>query len=451
MYQLVMIVIFYASSVIAGVQTCKCSLEKESKVLRSTQAVSMNDCRVKLNGYVNENLFEQNLCSIQVKSYIKFECNEFDSTKFALPCQDLEESFASRSIDSVSGMSYYISNPRFLEPSIEADPCHLLNTDPSAVEDQVKSDKISLHFKTREELLKAMEGFIPGSALDRSKDQWQFTFHLPNDNAGLGLFGLLFNKDGNDYGNTHGMKLNISKGLEDGYHLTFEYSTNLYTRAVPHPKPGISQGELNELPAKKALSLSGAEFSPGASVSPRIGQNNGTQVSDNKPQSFDPSKYSQLFLEENIAKIILDNRDKVEAGYYKVGVGWHELNDNEVGNLLLSAAKQQQEWHRTLGDDVRQYNYIKGRDSKSGVAVDLSLGRDDTLFKDHNSRITSNIEAGAGLSSANTDANYVEIKSKVNFDYQSGPDSMAYRFGAGVEAKRYKKSNPAHILSLIHI
>ncbi len=146
------------------------------------------------------------------------------------------------------------------------------------------------------------------------------SFKLENDNTELFSFGLLQKPDeGDDYGLTHAASFSIGTELyENPYfkNISFDYGTTLFAKKVSGPSHVNSNGEL-EVP--------------------------------------------QVFTNENITRIILDNIDPHKMQYYKVGIGWIEIDHRDASNFLNGSG--QQKWlHHTV-------NKISG-DNRVRIPVD---------------------------------------------------------------------------------
>lgn len=151
------------------------------------------------------------------------------------------------------------------------------------------------------------------------------------------------------------------------------------------------------------------------------------------------------FLEENLYKITVDNKDAVGAEYYKVGVGWHELNEQAPGGFL-SAASQQKNWHEFLNKNVtdngtRNYEYVPGASNRKGLYVEGAMGSEGSLYVTDRTRVSAAVEAGLELTTVDPQANNAYVNAQVNFDYQSDKESFAYRASIKNETKYYHRSS----------
>lgn len=397
--------VFYFLQIPTSTAKCLCQYKFTGFERQEIFTATSIQCFEVVKSFAKKNLYSAGLCKKTSQANFKWSCGEEKKLENDfLSCDNLEEEFASEAINSVSGLSYYLSTPSHLEFNpLDQKGCFSKKNEQQS-DAKLNSSKIELTFKSEEDLKKALSKFVPGRVFDRPTDGWQLVINLPNDNKGLGLFDALFDDYGNDEGNTHGLQLSMSKGLDNEYHVTFEYQTNLYT------------------------------------------QRTGTGTSSSDGTYY----YDQLFLEDNLAKLLIDNQDKVQAKYFKAGLGWHQLNEEKLGNALLSSAKQQKDWHDLLGrDNAARYNYIGGNGTRQGLYLEGAVGRDDELLRGKKHRVISNIEAGAATSGAESTANHIYSNATITLDYQRNPDSFAYRVGASGSIKKYWKSSPDEVRTRI--
>jgi len=400
---------------------CECVYKVQGLKKNEVMAENTAKCFTHLKEYLLNNLDIDQVCKIKRVVSTSWSCGNKSQASSQFSCTKLEEDFATKAIDSVSGLSYFFSDNSHLEVSPLTGGCpptHIGVLDNMAYD--LNANKIKLNFKSKSDLEKALSAFVAGSVFDRSKEDWNFFFRLPNDNKGYGLFDKLFDDFGNDQGNTHGIELSISKGINDSYHLTMEYKSQLYTQRQPK---GIKV-KFEKAPV------------PGSRVPIEELEKEVLAYVQNSDGTFD-----QRFLEENIAKIIIDNKDSEDATYYKVGVGWQQINEEKLGNILFSTAKQQKEWHDLLGSMAPQYRYLGGHGVENGAIAEVAIGSENELFRGEDTRITSNIELGISGSTITSTANYVEARGSISFDYQNSKDSMAYRLGVGAQSKKYFKTS----------
>ncbi|MBT4761410.1 MAG: hypothetical protein HOO06_06905 [Bdellovibrionaceae bacterium] len=292
------------------------------------------------------------------------------------------------------------------------------------IDAKLNVEKVRIIFETKEDLLKATDGFIPGEVFDRSKDDFEVSAHLPNDNKGLGLFKAIFEKannddaendeddkdkddgvnDGDDEGRTHGMKLKVSKGLSNKYHLTIEYSSDLYTQ--------IQQTMRRGAPDENGISS--------INFVDRYADDNGV------------IRGNQHFLEDNLFKILIDNKDKEDLSFYKAGFGWHQINQNKLGNVLFSSARQQQVFHGfvngALNGNTTEYEYIT-TDTKLAWVENPNLSQIQSSEGDTPTYLGPNYEDGPGSSNPDRPPGTGGIKSastETNVKTDTGPEESAF-------------------------
>lgn len=367
---------------------CQCQFEIENQRPQEFSVANPAQCFQKILSYAKDIYHSQRLCNDDSSSeniQFSWECGEQrELAPGNLKCAFLAEDLTTDALNSL--VSIGKKNVSRGEPEIF----------------KLNARKIEVTFSSEDELKNALVTFVPGAVFDRPINEWQFTINLPNDNKGLGLFDILFDNYGNDQGNTHGLFLSVSKGVDEEYHLTFEYQTNLYTQKT---------GNLTF-------------------------NSDGTSNQD------------QLFLEDNLAELILDNRDSNKSMYFVVGIGWHKINEEDLGPLLLSSAKQQKKWHEDLGrKNAPVYNYIGGHGVREGLRTRAGMGRDDVWMQAKKFRLSSNIEAGVAISAADDQASHVYSSASVNFDYQKDADSYAFRIGINTNAEQYHHSGPTQLKS----
>lgn len=272
------------------------------------------------------------------------------------------------------------------------------------------AEKIQLHFDSEEEMRRKLKDIIPGAILDRPVDKWEFAVHLPNDNKGWGLFDVLFKSTPNDYGNTHGLKFSAARGDGNGYHLTIEYSTNLYTSKVP--------GSAEVKDAQGIVHV------------------------------------DQYFLEENLFKLMVDDMDKRNPIYFKAGIGWQNLNNDHVGSVATSAGKQQQEFHKFLNSVepglARKYNNVGRGQDNDGLYLEGAFGLQQQKVLSDTMRVRSYQEVGAGGSTIASNTNFVRAEVGASVDYQPSGSKYAARVGSSLEAEKYS-GDPMQVSSSVFV
>jgi hypothetical protein len=266
------------------------------------------------------------------------------------------------------------------------------------------AEKIQLSFASEAELREALKKMVPGGILDRPLDGWEVNFAMPNDNGGLGALDGIFGNPGDDQQYTHGYRLSAAKGIGNGYHLTIEKSSDLYTQRVPGRRGRFdSQGVYH---------------------------------------------VDQYFLEENMLKLIVDNKDKGQATYFKAGGGWQNLNNEKAGGFLTSAAGQQRDWHNALIDvdpklAPKYHNIGRGMD-KDGIYVEGAVGVQGEKVLSDTVRVKGSAEVGAGASTISSDIAHVRGEVTGSVDYQPRGWDYATRVGVSSEVTKYNGS-PAQL------
>lgn len=274
-------------------------------------------------------------------------------------------------------------------------------------EEGLGAQKVMLTFQNEAELRQTLADIVPGSVLDRPVDRLHVALHFPNDNKGFGLFDKIFRLHaGDDYGYTHGMIVSAGKGREDGYHLTLEYSTNLYTQKV-----------------RGSTAYKTAD---------------GITYID------------QYFLEEKLLKLVIDDMDKRKPQYFKAGMGWHNLNNDTAGGLLTGAAHQQQLFHEyeerlDFGRRRRYTNIGRGKND-SGLYLEGAVGARAPEVIHGSVRRSSYVETGIAVSSADSRANNANAKIATHIDYQGFGDKYALRLEGSAQVEQYNDGQ-APILS----
>lgn len=320
------------------------------------------------------------------KEKIAVDCQQFLKAKHQIELQE--------SLTKFKGKSPKLNSLVSCGERIELGDAAALNSNVN-----LGADKIELSFKTEAELKEALAKFVPGAILDRPEKGIQFSIDLPNDNNGFGLFDYFFKKkSGDDMGYTHGMDVKIGKKLDgSGYFVTMEYSTKLYTERIP--------GVANFYDSKNKVYV--------------------------VPQNF---------LEENVLKVVVDNMKENKAFYMKAGVGIQNLNQKNPRGALISAARQQQSWHKywskKLPNRIKMYDSRGVGKDRYGVILDFDIGKKKTIYQDKRKRIQYNTSVGI-TGSTFSGASSVRGRAEISADYQYSPTSLAYRVVAGLKADMY--------------
>lgn len=240
-----------------------------------------------------------------------------------------------------------------------------------------------------EDLPEGMKSFLPGRAFEMGHGGVKVVVSLPNDNKALGLWGVIFGDDGDDFGSTHGTGINFTKTNKRGITYTLDAQTNLYTKRN-----------------------SGAWF-----------KKNGDKM------------YSQYFTNENLINFTIDNIYKDKVLYWKAGVGWIQL-DSENSDGIIQASKQQSVWHKFL--DIYNFEYEKdGTGVKNGANLDFFMGIQKNLMLGSSCRVRFYGESGAHISTLNDD--YFKIEAGSTLYYQKEGKGFNGTLGLSTNAKAHSE------------
>jgi hypothetical protein len=227
--------------------------------------------------------------------------------------------------------------------------------------------------------------FIAGEVFEKSDDgQVDVNFSLINDNA-YGLFELMSGRKlANDFGDTHGVLLEVGRTDKSGVNYKFVYFTNIYSESD----------------------------------------------SDRYYTDAWGRTYDQYFTEENIIKVILNNKAQAKSHYYEVGIGVLELNRDDVRNWL-SASGQQLGLHDAIGL-FHPNNIPRDGQSEKGAFVEAGVGkRSAYISKNQKVRVIGDFKI-SGITNTIRDSSSASISVGVNYYYQANQNSWAYKAGAQV-------------------
>jgi hypothetical protein len=160
-------------------------------------------------------------------------------------------------------------------------------------------DYVLVRLSNLNQLPRPIQAALPGQDFERPKGQVTFVVGLPNDDKFMGLWGVLFKRDGDDFGETHGLNLETTYTTPSGTTLTAGYFGHLFT------------------------------------------QNLGERIPDSG------RLYKQAYVNESVLRFMVDNIRKENPIYYKAAAGWIELNSKNAGELL-SGVNIQDSWHRLI-------------------------------------------------------------------------------------------------------
>ena len=161
----------------------------------------------------------------------------------------------------------------------------------------------------------------------------------------------------------------------------------------------------------------------------------------------------QYFKEENIFKVVVGKIETKDAYYWKLGVGFHEINaEDKDRGFLLSSATQQRSHHRLLnrnGNNYREYiNITQDGISELGVLIEGDIGKDITLSESDMRRSWTRLGLKTRLTSV-SDASYIGAYANIGNDYNNKDlVGFAVRVQAGLSSNFYSDGSnysDAHI------
>lgn len=245
---------------------------------------------------------------------------------------------------------------------------------------------------------KEIAELVAGSIFEPSEDGGvDINFSLLNDNA-YGVYELATGeKLGNDFGNTHGVLLEISHTNSFKVNYKFVYFSNLYTEKVSEKYNLDDYG----------------------------------------------STYDQYFTEENVIKVLVNNKAQGKDHYIEVGVGIIELHHSQVRSFL-SAAQQQLFMHDAMGS-YHPNNLDSGIKNELGGLLEAGIGKQIT-YESRNRKVRIVGDAKfSGVLSTISDVSSVTASAAVDAYYQSSKNSFAYKAGAKLSTTHHRTGN-----SLMH-
>ena len=259
--------------------------------------------------------------------------------------------------------------------------------------------------------------------------------YLPSsvfDKIGYGKVEILFLNDfdfkdqngpdpskiNDDVGRTHGMKISIYKNIapkttkDDQYYINISYESNLYTNS--------------NLPDK---------FSDNYRDTLYWDEARNVYVSD------------IFFKEENLFKVLIGKAKTYDALYWEVGVGYHEVNTEDINRgFFISSVKQQQKFHQIINEynenTFREYNYLEQDESQAGGMVEFRIGRDKSLYSKNANRVYLRYGAQGRLSNIKK-ANFIGGHLHLGYEHDEVKRYYipAVRLQAGIEHMKYEKND----------
>ena len=227
--------------------------------------------------------------------------------------------------------------------------------------------------------------FLAGKVFeDSTNGQIDVSISILNDNT-FGVSDVLTGRKlGNDFGDTHGVIVEVARTDSDGVNYKFIYFTNVYSQ----------------------------------------------RESENYRTERWGSTVDQFFTEENIIKIILNNKEEDNNHFVEVGVGVMELNRKEVRGWL-TATGQQLILHDAIGS-VHPNNISSSRPNELGAFAEVGIGKQLTYISDNEViRIVGEAKVSTVLSTIK-DASSTLTSVGADYYYQATSHSWAYRAGVKV-------------------
>lgn len=229
--------------------------------------------------------------------------------------------------------------------------------------------------------------FIAGKVFEQpTLGRSNINFSLINDSA-YGIYEVFTGrKMGDDFGNTHGVILEVGHTNKKGVNYKLVYMTNLYTERASERYQTEKYG--------------------------------GT--------------YDQYFTEENIFKVLVNNKNQQRSHYYEVGFGVVELNKEDVRNWLF-ASGQQKGLHDGIGS-FHPNNLPRDNESEFGSIIQLGSGKQFIHTNNNKTvRIIGDIGASGTISTIR-DGSSATVSAGVDYYYQRSKSSWAYKMGAKVDS-----------------
>lgn len=244
--------------------------------------------------------------------------------------------------------------------------------------------------------------FEPGTPFETAKvGKIDVNFALINDNT-YGLFELFSGRKlADDFGDTHGILVEINNKNEIDVNYKFIYFSNVYTRRESERYYTEDEGRT----------------------------------------------YDQFFTEENLVKIMIDNKDQRKDFFYEVGFGVVELNKDDVGNWL-NAAGQQRGLHDSIGL-FHPNNIPRHNQNQQGALIDLGIGKQAIyISKDRSFKVIGEVKINT-IANTIKDASSISMSSSANYYYQKNKNSFAYKVGTKLTSTFHQTDNePMNNLAL---
>jgi hypothetical protein len=392
---------------------CKCNATKNGNYFFQQDTESSNICKQVVQEeafrqYKNGLICNQKHALLNIEVSCEKENRNSIYKSLKLSCEEFEGMLNAESIiDSLLYTTAY-TKPENIDPMAEIKNDVYCEKDTSlqiAKQDTkvYPGDAIKLVIKNRDDLISVIQdsfpnlkGEVPGAMLDKIEDN-SLSVYLHNDNN---LADLEKGGDADDMGDTHGLKLTFSRAIANGeYVVDIEYESRLFTNFKDPTDKGFYK------------------------------------------DTFGNWHVDQLFIEENIGKVVLRKQKNGDAYYWSVAGGVHQLNkDNGNGTLgIFSALGSQVAFHKKMSEikpgSARLYNNIGQSGSETEAMVEGKIGKRFTMTSSVDTRTFLEAEAQARLTGVN-DASYVGVRVAPYADYQL-TRNVALRAGVGLQSKFY--------------
>jgi hypothetical protein len=251
---------------------------------------------------------------------------------------------------------------------------------------------------------------LPGATLDgHTKGAVQIVLGLPNDNKLFGLWGMMFDTDGDDFGYTHGSSLDMAKTFKNGKTIKINGQSHLYTQ---YDRENWFR-----------------QFDD----------------PDNDGKRSTPFKFTN----EAILKITADNIQQQKLLYWKTGVGWTKL-DNKNWRSILTGSGQQFRWHnllqKTLGPEMASDPIYMVNENKIKQSLNLEafLGlQKNFVFAGNSCRLKLTTEVGGQLNSIGS--SYFKSEMGAFLFYQKPGKSFSLMAGGTADKTLFKNGSQFNV------
>ncbi|WP_374000737.1 hypothetical protein [Bdellovibrio bacteriovorus] len=256
---------------------------------------------------------------------------------------------------------------------------------------------IRIQFEDGRDVPHMFRQFLPGENFDRPRG---ISVYLAVTNDYNVLNPIAVGADTDDHGYTHGAKIAIGGFLPSGHYLTFDYSTDLFTKPVDGTTRQLEDGGRH---------------------------------------------MDQYFTNETVLKFVLDNIDNARSKtfYWKAETGWQQLKSDSRGGFFHGATHQEK-FHELVnsmkpGQTKTPHNISDGEKTRNGVILGLYVG----IAKEYiNARNTCRARAFSELGSRGSTidgASFVAANVGGVLWCQKGPRTLTYRAEVGHESKGHQK------------